>query len=80
MMFIHSSKSFAVKRADGTLYRIPKGFVGEIPSDVASSKLVKLAIQDGSISTPATKKDKDIDKTAEESKEVAKKQQKKKEA
>lgn len=80
MMFIHSSKTYAVKRADGTLYRIPRGFVGEIPADVAKAKIVELAIKDGSISTPASKKDADIDKTAEEAKETAKKQQKKKEA
>ena len=61
-MFITSSKSYAARRADGTLYRIPRGFVGNIPDDIAESDIVKLALKDGSIVTPETKKDKDIDK------------------
>ena len=74
-MFITSSKSFAAKRADGTLYRIPIGFVGEIPEDVAGSLIVQLALKEGSIKTPETKKDKDIDKALTESAEKAKEDQ-----
>ena len=80
MMFIHSAKKFLVKRKDGSAFIIRKDFVGEIPDDVAQSKLVQLAIQDGSISTPASKKDKDVDETVEETKKTVKAAQKKKEA
>jgi len=79
-MFIVSTKSFAVKRANGSLFHIPMGFIGEIPDDVAGSLIVKLAMQDGSISSPATKKDKAIDKAIKESEDKAVEAQKAKEA
>ena len=66
-MFICSTKAFKVKCADGTAFRIPKGFVGEIPEKFAKERLVQLAIKDGSISTPASKKDNAIGKAIEES-------------
>ena len=78
-MFIASTKTFAVKRADGTLFRIPLGFVGVIPDDVADSLIVKLAMQDGSITTPESKKDKDIDKAIVKSEKKNKETQKAKE-
>ena len=78
-MFIHSSKKFKVRRADGSSYLIQKGFVGEIPSDVAKEWIIQEAIKEGSISTPASKKDKDIDKAAETEKANIVKAQKKKE-
>ncbi len=78
-MFIHSAKKFAVKKADGSFYVIPKDFVGEIPSDIAKAKIVQLAIKEGSISTPESKKDADIEKAADESKAKIKAAQKKKE-
>lgn len=78
-MFIHSSKSFRVRRADGSPYIIKRDFVGDIPADVAKSKIIQMAIQDGSISTPESKKDADIEKAADESKAKIVKAQKKKE-
>ena len=74
-MFISSSKTFGVKRNNGELYRIPQGFVGEVPEDVGKSLIVQLAIKEGSIKTPASKKDKDIDKALVEGAENVKKAQ-----
>ena len=61
-MFISSSKALGVKRANGEFYRIPQGFVGEVPEDVGNALIVRLAIKEGSVKTPSSKKDKDIDK------------------
>lgn len=61
-MFISSSKAFGVRLKDKSLYRIPRGFVGEIPKEVGESLIVQLAIKEGSIKTPSSKKDKDIEK------------------
>ena len=61
-MFISSSKALGVKRANGEFFRIPKGFVGEVPEDVGNALIVQLAIKEGSVKTPLSKKDKDIDK------------------
>ena len=67
-MFIASTKAYEARRADGASFFIPRGFVGEIPDWVAESLIVQLALKDGSITTPATKKDKAIDEAVEESK------------
>lgn len=64
-MFIVSKRNFLVKRADGTDYLIPKEYIGEIPEDVAGSTVVQGALKSGLISTPETKKDKDIDAAIE---------------
>lgn len=68
-MFIVSTKAFGVKLKSGSFYKIPRGFVGEVPAEVANSLIVKLAIKDGSISTPASKKDAVIEKAVEDSEE-----------
>ena len=60
-MFIVSKKSFGVRRADGTLYRIAKDFVGNIPDDVAKAKIIELAIKEGSIVKAESKKDAAVD-------------------
>lgn len=60
-MFISSSKTFAVLKKDGTYYKIPRGFVGDIPDEIAKSLIVQLAIKDGSIVTPKSKKDNAIE-------------------
>ena len=39
-MFIVSKRSYAVRLSDGSFYRIPKDFIGEIPEEVAESRLV----------------------------------------
>lgn len=65
-MIIVSTKAFWTKRADGTTYFIKRGFIGEIPADVANSDIVKLAIKDGSIQVSA-KSDKAIEQAIETS-------------
>mgnify|MGYP000035936005 CR=1 FL=1 len=40
-MFIVSKRSYAVRLSDGSFYRIPKDFIGEIPEEVAESRLVQ---------------------------------------
>lgn len=77
-MFIVSDQRYKIRRADGTPYVIEKGFVGDIPTDVAESWLVKAAINDGSI-VCSGKKDRDIETAVEEGKEKAKATAKKKE-
>ena len=78
-MFIHSSKKFMVRLPKSEPYFIAKGFVGEIPDEVAKSKIVQLAIKEGSISTPASKKDTDIEKAEKVETAKIKANQKKKE-
>ena len=78
-MFIVSTKAYAVKLKDGSLYKIPRGFIGEIPSEVANSLIVKLAIKDGSISTPASTKDTVVEKAVEDGEKKAVETQKEQE-
>ena len=78
-MFICSTKAYIAKSADGETLRIPRGFVGEIPEKFASAKIIALAIKDGSISTPASKKDSTIEKAIEEGEKKAVEAQKAKE-
>ena len=77
-MFIASNQRFKIRRADGSPYVIEKGFVGDIPSDVAESWLIKAAIKDGSIVTSGTK-DKEVEAAVEAGKEKVKASAKKKE-
>lgn len=79
-MFIVSNKRFKVKRADGSPYIIERGFVGNIPEDVAKEWLIQAAIKDGSISTPDTKSDKNIEKAITTGQRKAKATQKAKES
>jgi len=78
-MFIVSTKAYGVKLKDGSFYKIPKGYIGEIPAEVANSLIVKLAIKDGSISTPASKKDAVVEKAVEDGEKKAVENQKAKE-
>lgn len=48
-MFIVSKRSYAVRLSDGSFYRIPKDFIGEIPEEVAESRLVQRAVRSGSL-------------------------------
>lgn len=61
-MFIISKRSFKVRRADGTFYRIKKDYVGDIPQDVFESRLVQKAVTGGLICAPETTRDKDLHK------------------
>ena len=80
-MFIVSKKAYYVRLKNGEKYRIPNGFIGEIPDEVAKAPIVQLAIKDGSIQTPESKKDKVIDKASEEAgKKVLEDQKAKEEA
>ena len=78
-MFIVATKAYGVRLKDGNLFKIPRGFVGEIPSEIAGSTIVQLAIKDGSISTPAAKKDAAIEEAIEVSEKKAVETQKAKE-
>ena len=78
-MFIVSTKRFKVRRADGSPYLIEKGFVGNIPDDVAGEWLIQAAIKEGSISPPENKADRSIEKAIETSESTARATQRKRE-
>lgn len=59
-MFIAAKRNYLARRADGSLYGIKKGFVGEIPEDVAGSALVRRAIKSGKIAVPEGAKDREL--------------------
>ena len=66
-MFIVSKRSYAVRLSDGSFYRIPKDFIGEIPEEVAESRL--RAVRSGSIAVPSGTRDRELleaDQKAEE--------------
>ena len=44
----------------GTAYPISRGFVGEVPDQVAQTAYFQALVRDGKISIPASKKDSDI--------------------
>lgn len=71
-MFIVSKKNFKLRYPDGTVYRIARDYMGEIPEHAANHPLVRLAIKDGSIVTPEGKKDKQVEKAAEVAEATAK--------
>jgi hypothetical protein len=79
-MFIVSTKKFRIRRPERPVYDIPKGFVGDIPDDIAKEWIIQEAIKEGSISTPASKGDRSIDKAIAKSEEKAKANQKTKES
>lgn len=56
-MFIMSKRTFLVKRADGSTYRVKKDFVGDIPQDVYDSSVIQGAIQGGLVVSPSSHKD-----------------------
>lgn len=59
-MFIVSKRNFKLRLADGSVYRIAKDYIGEIPLAVAAHPLVQDAIDSGWISAPASRADKDL--------------------
>ncbi len=73
-MFILAKKNFLIRRADGSAYRIGKGYAGEIPEDVAQARLVRAAVRGGSILTPDSHADKAIQAAAEEAEKEQKEQ------
>ena len=66
-MFIVSKRSYAVRLSDGSFYRIPKDFIGEIPEEVAESRLVQRAVRSGSIAVPSGTRDRELFRSRPES-------------
>lgn len=64
-MFIYSNRNLAVRRADGTVYRIPRRFTGDIPEDVYNSRLVQQHIKAGHVMDVKSHSDKDVQTAAE---------------
>lgn len=71
-MFIVAKKKFRIKRADGSLFLIPKEYMGEIPGDVASHWLMQSAIKSGSIAASGSSADKSLDKAVDQAAEAEK--------
>ena len=64
-MFIVSKRNYLVIRADGSVYKIKRDYIGEIPEDVAESDLVQRAILGGNIAVPESTRDKELYKADE---------------
>ncbi len=58
-MFITSHRNVIIP-VGGTAYPISRGFVGEVPDQVAQTAYFQALVRDGKISIPASKKDSDI--------------------
>ena len=61
------------------LVRIPNGYVGDIPEDVAEQWIIKAAIEDGSIVCSESHKDTEVEKAVSAGKAKVKETAKKKE-
>lgn len=57
-MFIVSKRNFKLRLADGSVYRIAKDFIGEIPFEVAAHPLIQNAIDSGWVTAPESHADK----------------------
>jgi hypothetical protein len=78
-MFIVSTKKFRIRRPERPVYDIPKGFVGDIPEDVAEQWIIQAAIKDGSIVCSQSHTDKAVETAVSEGKAKVKKAAKAKE-
>lgn len=58
-MFITSHRNVIIP-VGGMAYPISRGFVGEVPDQVAQTAYFQALVRDGKISIPASKKDSDI--------------------
>lgn len=56
-MFIVSKRSFEVPLPDGSLFRIPRDYIGDIPDAAAQHPLIQGAIKSGWVSTPVATRD-----------------------
>jgi hypothetical protein len=68
-MFIVSKANLNVRRADGSLYSISEGYMGDIPDDIAAHWMIQAAIKSGVVFTSDSHLDKDLikaDAVAEE--------------
>lgn len=70
-MFIVAKRSYLVRRADGSPFKIEKDYIGEIPEDVAESRLVQRAIRGGMIAVPQGMTDKALEQADGEAGEKA---------
>ena len=70
-MFIVSKRNYDVRRPDGSLYKIRKDFIGDIPEDVADTRLVQRAIRAGMIFIPSGTADRQLEKADQEAAEKA---------
>lgn len=66
MAFIISKRNFLIHRPGAEDYRIPKDYIGEIPEDVYSSHMIQKCIEAGTILVPASKSDKDIQRSEDQ--------------
>ena len=66
MAFIISKRNFLIHRPGAEDYRIPKDYIGEIPEDVYNSHMVQKCIEAGTILVPASKADKDIQRSEDQ--------------
>lgn len=78
-MFIAANRRFKIRRADGSVFLIPNGYVGDIPEDVAEQWIIKAAIEDGSIVCSESHKDTEVEKAVSAGKAKVKETAKKKE-
>lgn len=58
-MFITAHRNVIIPLG-GKAYPISRGFVGEVPDQVAQTAYFQALVRDGKISIPASKKDRDI--------------------
>lgn len=63
-MFINCKKNLVVRVGD-QIKRIEKDFIGEIPDELASHWMIRAAIKDGTIATPAGTSDKKLEQADE---------------
>ena len=70
-MFIVSKRNYDVRRPDGSLYKIRKDFIGDIPEDVAASRLIQRAIRAGRVFIPPGTGDRQLEKADQEAAEKA---------
>lgn len=64
-MFIVAKHSFKFRFPDGTSYRIPKDYIGDVPDRVAGHAMFKAAIESGMIACPNSHADKEIIKASD---------------
>ena len=70
-MFIVLKRNYDVRRPDGSFYKIRKDFIGDIPEDVAASRLIQRAIRAGMIFIPSGTADRQLEKADQEAAEKA---------
>lgn len=59
-MFIVSKRTFKIRFDDGTSYRIPKDYIGDVPDRVANHPFFTAAVNSGLIACPKSHADKEI--------------------